>query len=88
MLYESFACKRSCGGGYLLSGKRQTYFVGKTSNLPLTYLSIKLFNLELLLVISVFYDEPEIRSTNRKHGDEALSPLLHGALQLSVVCYV
>jgi hypothetical protein len=29
----------------------------------------------LLLVISIFDDEPEIRSTNRKRGDEALAEL-------------
>jgi hypothetical protein len=28
------------------------------------------------LVISVFDDEPEIRSMNRKHGDEALAELV------------
>jgi hypothetical protein len=60
MLHESLACKRAYGGGYLLGGKRQNYFIGKTSNLPLTYLPIKPFNLVLLLVISVFDDEPEI----------------------------
>ena len=60
MLHDSLACKRVYGGGYLLGGKRQAYFVGKTSNLPLTYLPIKPFNLALLLVISVFDDETEI----------------------------
>jgi hypothetical protein len=30
----------------------------------------------LLLVISVFYDEPEIQSTNRERGDEALTELV------------
>jgi hypothetical protein len=30
----------------------------------------------LLLVISIFDDEPEIRSTNRKRGDEALAELV------------
>jgi hypothetical protein len=30
----------------------------------------------LLLVISVFDDKPEIRSTNRKRGDEALAELV------------
>jgi hypothetical protein len=30
----------------------------------------------LLLVISVFDDEREIRSTNRKHSDEALAELV------------
>jgi hypothetical protein len=49
--------------------------VGKTSNLPLIYLTIKPFNLVLLLVISVFDDEPKIRSTNQKRGDEALAEL-------------
>jgi hypothetical protein len=76
MLYDSLACKRTYGGDYLLDGKCQTYFVGKTPNLPLTYLTIKPFNLVLLLVISVFDDEREIRSTNRKHSDEALAELV------------
>jgi hypothetical protein len=76
MLHDSLARKRAYGGDYLLGGKRQTYFVGKTSNLPLTYLTIKSFNLTLLLVISVFDVESEIRSTNRKCGDEALAELV------------
>jgi hypothetical protein len=59
MLYDSFVCKTVYGGGYLLGGKRQAYFVGKTSNVPLTYLTIKPFDLALLLVISVFDDAPE-----------------------------
>ena len=59
MMHDSLACKRVYGGGYLLGGKRQAYFVGKTSNLPVTYLAIKPFNLALMLVISVFDDEPE-----------------------------
>jgi hypothetical protein len=54
MLYDSLVCKRAYDGGYLLGGKHQAYFAGKISNLPLTYLSIKPFNLALLLVISVF----------------------------------
>jgi hypothetical protein len=62
ILHESIICKRAHSGGYLLGGKRQDYFVGKTSNLPLSYLPIKTFNIVLLLVISVFYDEPEIWS--------------------------
>jgi hypothetical protein len=76
MLHDSLACKRAYGGGYLLGGKRQAYFFGKTSNLPLTYLPIMPFNPTLLLVISIFYDEPEIRSTNRKRSDEALVELV------------
>jgi hypothetical protein len=72
-LYSSLACKKVCGGGYLLGGKRQTYHMGKTSNLPLTYLPIKLFTPSMLLIFLVFYYEPEIRSTNRKRGDEALA---------------
>jgi hypothetical protein len=60
MLNDSLACKMAYVGGYLLGGKRQAYFMGKTSNLPLTYLTIKPFNLALLLVISIFDDEPEI----------------------------
>jgi hypothetical protein len=52
--------KRAYSVGYLLGGKCQAYLVGKTSNLPLTYLPIKPFNLALLLVISVFDDELEI----------------------------
>jgi hypothetical protein len=63
-------------GGYLLGGKRQAYFMGKTSNLPLTYLTMKPFNLVLLLVISVLDDEPDIWSMNRKRGDEALTELV------------
>jgi hypothetical protein len=57
MLHGSLVCKRTHGGGYLLGGKRQAYFVGKTSNLPLSYLPIKTFNIALLLVILVFDDE-------------------------------
>jgi hypothetical protein len=76
MLYESLACKRDYSGDYLLGGKRQAYFVRKTSYLPLTYLTIKSFNLTLWLVILVFDDEPEIRSTNRKRGDEAFTELV------------
>jgi hypothetical protein len=37
VLYSSLACKKVCGGGYLLGGKRQVYHTGKTPNLPLTY---------------------------------------------------
>jgi hypothetical protein len=59
MMHDSLIYKTTCGGDYLLGGKRQTYFVGKTSNLPVTYLAIKPFNLALMLVISVFDDEPE-----------------------------
>ena len=40
MLHDSLACKRAYGGGYPLGRKRQAYFVGKTFNLPLTYLTI------------------------------------------------
>jgi hypothetical protein len=76
MLYDSFACKRDYSSDYLLGGKRQAYFVGKTFYLPLTYLTIKSFNLTLRLVISVFDDEPEIRSTNRKRGDEVFAELV------------
>jgi hypothetical protein len=47
--------------------------MGKTPNLSLTYLPIKLFTPSLLLVILVFHYEPEIRLMNRKHGDEALA---------------
>jgi hypothetical protein len=75
MVHDNFACKRGYGGGYLLGGNRQAYFVGKTSNLPLTYLTIKPLNLVLLLAISVFYNEPEIRPTNQKCGDEVLAEL-------------
>jgi hypothetical protein len=50
ILHDSLACKRAYDGGYLLGGKRQAYFMEKTSNLPLTYLPIKPFNLTLLLV--------------------------------------
>ena len=50
MVHDNFACKRGYGCGYLLGGKRQAYFVGKTSNLPLTYLPIKPFNLALQLL--------------------------------------
>ena len=73
VLYNSLACKKVCDDGYLLGGKRQTYHMGKTPNLPLTYLPIKLFTPSLLFVISVFYYELEIRSTNWKRGDEALA---------------
>jgi hypothetical protein len=47
--------------------------MGKTPNLSLTYLPIKLFTPSLLLVILVFHYEPEIRLMNRKRGDEALA---------------
>jgi hypothetical protein len=61
MLRDSVACKckRVYGGGYLLDRKHQVYFVGKISNIPLTYLTIKPFNHALMLVISVFDDELE-----------------------------
>jgi hypothetical protein len=54
MLHNSLACKKVCGGGYLLSEKRQAYHTGKTSKLSLTYFPIKPLNLAFLLVISVF----------------------------------
>jgi hypothetical protein len=60
-------------------GKRQTYHMGKTINPPPTYHPIKLFDLALLLDISIFSqidDEPEIRSTDQKRGDEALIELV------------
>jgi hypothetical protein len=60
MLNDNLVCKMAYVGGYLLGGKRQAYFMGKTSNLPLTYLTMKPFNLVLLLVISVLDDEPDI----------------------------
>jgi hypothetical protein len=73
VLYRSLACKKVCGGGYLLGGKRQAYQTEKTPNLPLTYLPIKLFTPSLLLVISVFLlwtrdpiDEPEARWRNSR----------------------
>jgi hypothetical protein len=53
-LYISLACKRVCGGGYLLYGKRQAYHVRKTINLPSTYLLTKPFDPALLLDISFF----------------------------------
>jgi hypothetical protein len=31
VMHDSLACKRAYGGGYLLDGKRQAYFVGKAS---------------------------------------------------------
>jgi hypothetical protein len=68
--------KRAYGGGYLLGEKCQPYFTRKISNLPLTYLPFKPFNIVLLLVISVFYDEPEIWSMNRQRGGEALAELV------------
>jgi hypothetical protein len=34
VLHDSLTCKRANGGGYLLGGKREVYFVEKTSNLP------------------------------------------------------
>jgi hypothetical protein len=72
MLHDSLACKRVYAGGYLLGGKYQAYFVGKTSNLPLTYLTIKPFNLALMLVILVFDDELEARrrSSRRASHDD------------------
>jgi hypothetical protein len=74
MLHDSLACKRVYAGGYLLGGKHQAYFVGKTSNLPLTYLTIKPFNLALMLVILVFDDELEARwrSSRRAGHDDVL----------------
>jgi hypothetical protein len=56
--------------------KASSLSYGKTPNLPLTYLSINLFTASLLLVISNFYYEPEIWSTNRKHGDKDLAELV------------
>jgi hypothetical protein len=76
VLYDNLACKKVYGGCYLSGGKRRTYQAGKTPKLPLSYLPIKSFNITLLLVILVFDDEPEIRSTNRKHDDEALAELV------------
>jgi hypothetical protein len=76
VLYGNLACKIEHGGCYLSCVKHQTYQVRKTPNLPLSYLLIKTLNHALLLVISVFYDEPEIWSTNRKHDDEALAELV------------
>jgi hypothetical protein len=72
VLYSTLICKKVCGG-HLLGRKRQTYHTGKTPNLSLTYLVIKLFTPSLLLVISVFDYEPKTRSTIRKRGDEALT---------------
>jgi hypothetical protein len=76
VLHDSLACKRACDGGYLSCGKRQTYHAGKTPNLPSTYPPTKFIDVALMLYISAFSlfdDEPEIRSMNRKHGDEALA---------------
>jgi hypothetical protein len=73
VLYNTLACKKICGCDYLLGAKRQVYHTGKTSNQPLTYLAIKFFTPSLLLVISVFDYESEIRSPNRKRGGEALA---------------
>jgi hypothetical protein len=65
VLYSNLAYKKVCGGGYLLGGKCQAYYMGKTRNLPLTYLPIKLFTHLLFMVISVFdydpIDKPEAR---------------------------
>jgi hypothetical protein len=61
VLYDNLAYKKVYGGDYLSGGKRQTYHTEKTPNLPLSYLTIKLFTPSLLLVISVFYYEPEAR---------------------------
>jgi hypothetical protein len=72
ILYDNLAYKRVYSCGYLSGRKRQTYYAGKTPNLPLTYFTIKLFTPSLLLVILVFDYEPEIRSMNQKRGDEAL----------------
>jgi hypothetical protein len=38
MVHGSLACKKAYDGGYLSGGKRQTYFVEKTSNLSPTYI--------------------------------------------------
>jgi hypothetical protein len=73
VLYDNLACKKVYGGDYLSGVKRQTYHTEKTPNLPLSCLTIKPFAPSLLLVISVFDYEQEIRSMNRKRGDEALS---------------
>jgi hypothetical protein len=73
MLHDSLACKRAYGGGYLLGGKRQTYHTEKTPNLQLTYLPIKPFNLALMLVISVFYDELKARwRSSRQAGHDGV----------------
>jgi hypothetical protein len=60
VLYGNLACKMIYGGTYLSDGKRQNYQAGKTLNLPLNYLPTENFNLALLLVILVFYNEPKI----------------------------
>jgi hypothetical protein len=64
VLHDSLACKIVCCGGYLSGGKRQVYHAGKIPNLPPTYLLTNPFDPALLL---------DIRSTNRKSGDEALA---------------
>jgi hypothetical protein len=50
MLYSSPICKMVYGGGYLLR-EALAYHTGMTTNLPLTYLPISPFDLELLLDI-------------------------------------
>jgi hypothetical protein len=74
--------KNACCGGYLSSGKQQTYHMEKTSNLPQTYLPTKPFAPTLLMDISGFFvdwrwtgdwiNEPEAwrrRSRRAGHGD-------------------
>jgi hypothetical protein len=78
MLHDSLAFKRAYGGGYPFGRKRQAYFVGKTSNLPLTYLTIKPFNLALMLVISVFLTMNRTSDQRTKSMVTKLSRTGHG----------
>ena len=78
ILYDSLACKRAYNDGYLLSRKRETYFAGKTFNLPLTYLRIKPFkaagHLGFLWWTRDLINEPEAwwRSSRRAGHDDVL----------------
>jgi hypothetical protein len=66
MLHDSLACKRAYDGRYLLGGKREAYHVRKTINVLLIYLSIKHFDLTLLLDISVFSQIDDERRSDRR----------------------
>jgi hypothetical protein len=55
VMHGSLAYKNVCCGGYLSSGKQQSYHVEKTSNLPQTYLPTKPFAPTLLMDISGFF---------------------------------
>jgi hypothetical protein len=74
--------KKVCGCDYLLGRKWQAYHTIKTINLPLTYLTIKLFNLALLLEHLGFDVEQTSDRRRTITADVALDPQFCG----STVC--